>query len=102
MRDKKKPMIIPDPPTFFRTCNSLRVAGWQDASTSATDGGSEANSLLECDTTHDCESLTIDQIIDSVVEEAARPAAVRMSFTWLRWGTELVRHRWMKWQPVIG
>lgn len=55
------------------------MAGRQDVSTLAVDGGSEVNSLLECDITHNCESLTIDQIIDSVLEEAAKPAVVRIS-----------------------
>lgn len=55
------------------------VADQRDPSVSTTHSGSEVNSLLEFDTTHSFESLTIDQVIDSVIEEAVNPVTVRIS-----------------------
>lgn len=47
--------------------------------TLATDGASVVNSLLECDAALNSEALTIDQIIDGVLEDVSKPVAVRIS-----------------------
>lgn len=58
---------------------SICLAGQRDVSNSASGGCSPVNTLSEHETTHDSELLTVDQIIDSVLENVTKAAAVGIS-----------------------